>query len=212
MDHDEPDLCGAHPARERVLDPGVRRVPAQYRRLTRYRPCGFAQALITKLLVEEWGLTGYYRWLKGLKAQYRDRRDTLVDNLIAVSHAGLEAHQTSVGSFELRRSALSEKGDRSKPLLSFVAPQGGMFVWLRVHISQHRDYPAKSASSLIMALWTKLADNKVLLAPGTIFSGTTFGEPMDEFSGENLRIAQDGDGFFRLSFSSVRSSFEQRGN
>lgn len=28
-------------------------------------PCGFGQALVTKLLVEEWGMTGYLRWLKG---------------------------------------------------------------------------------------------------------------------------------------------------
>ena len=56
-----------------------------------------------------------------------------------------------------------------------------------------------------MELWTALADHKVLLAPGTIFSASTFGEPQDDFDGQekNLRI-EDGDGFFRLSFSSVR--------
>ena len=122
-------------------------------------PCGFGQALITKLLVEEWGMKGYFRWLKGqhtiitncvriaslkpihpgIKAQYRERRNTLVDSLIEESHADLDARLSSSQRhvYELvakdtrgrdEKGFLSEKGEStSKTLLSFVAPQGGMF-------------------------------------------------------------------------------------
>lgn len=129
---------------------------------------GFTQAFVAKLLVEEWGMTGWLRWLKGeltasedgqeltektstgLKAQYRDRRDMLVDCLLDQGHAGLDSRASS--SFassseqvfewctkdQRRRNEkgylaeMSEKGALTaskggKTLLSFVAPQGGMF-------------------------------------------------------------------------------------
>lgn len=43
-------------------------------------PCGFGQALVTKLLVEEWGMTGYLRWLKGAFPSPRPRART--DDLV----------------------------------------------------------------------------------------------------------------------------------
>lgn len=92
-------------------------------------PCGFSQALVAKLLVEEWGMTGFYRWLKGLKAQYRDRRDNLVDNLLQNSHAQLETRKAADGVIQLRTAARVQNDEwvESKTLLSFVPPQGGMF-------------------------------------------------------------------------------------
>lgn len=91
-------------------------------------PCGFAQALVAKLLVEEWGMPGWYRWLKGLKAQYRDRRDVLVDNLLQFGGAQLEKRMEN-GTIELRTQAKVENDEwvAAKTLLSFVPPQGGMF-------------------------------------------------------------------------------------
>ncbi|KAM0751020.1 PLP-dependent transferase [Meredithblackwellia eburnea MCA 4105] len=195
---------------------------------------GFAQVLIAKLLVDEWGMTGWFRWLKGLKAQYRDRRDMLVDCLVQESHAGLDARSsTSVKDLyqlsfrDSRRRdekgfllGSEEKVEEPKVLLSFVAPQGGMFVWLRVHVSNHPSYPEKSTADLILACWEELAEANVLVAPGTMFSGITFGDDTQAPSAciwggdavipsneEELRrelvSENNGDGFFRMSFSSA---------
>ncbi|SGZ29995.1 BQ5605_C052g12585 [Microbotryum silenes-dioicae] len=205
---------------------------------------GFSQALITKLLVEEWGMKGFLRWLKGLKAQYRIRRDTLVDSLLVQGHASLDTrsvvgrsdqflwvvkHQRDEKGF----IALSEdekvlrRGSDESTILSFVAPQGGMFVWLRIHLSNHPLHPSQSTSSFIFNLWEQLAENNVLVAPGTMFDTDLFGQPLSqstdpEFAssglgeeqermpvtdllGQGIKLMQDGsgDGYFRLAFSSA---------
>jgi len=46
------------------------------------RPCGFSQALIGQLLVKQWGMDAWVRWLHGLQRQYTTRRDTIVDALL----------------------------------------------------------------------------------------------------------------------------------
>lgn len=224
---------------------------------------GFTQAFVAKLLVEEWGMTGWLRWLKGesciflcwstplstpltyctrhsrasplaisksaepptaslsprsgLKAQYRDRRDMLVDCLLEQGHAGLDSRSSNTRSaqaFELctrdlrsrdekgylaeekmseKSGVLASKG--GKTLLSFVAPQGGMFgahpflrfgravmadlfllcssnvVWLRVHLSAHPSYPHHTTTALLGLLWEQIAEANVLIAPGSMFSG-----------------------------------------
>ncbi|KAK4051762.1 hypothetical protein OIO90_004586 [Microbotryomycetes sp. JL221] len=201
---------------------------------------GFAQAMVAKLLVDGYGMQGWFRWLKGLKAQYRDRRDLLVDCLLEQAHAGLDARTSSDQSgaitFALHKKdtrSRDEKGfleannekrislSKDEPLLSFVAPQGGMFVWLRVHFSNHPSYPRISTSKLVYRLWEQIAESNVLVAPGTMFSGRTFGQPLalldstvpstsDEVlehamcgSGERLIMTPEGDGFFRISFSTA---------
>lgn len=98
----------------------------------------------------------------------------LVDCLLDQGHAGLDSRSSSSGRFELRTRARDEKGfsrsekSADKTLLSFVAPQGGMFVWLRVHVSEHREYGRKSTQELVMELWELIAQAKVLIAPGTM--------------------------------------------
>ncbi|SCV73613.1 BQ2448_6043 [Microbotryum intermedium] len=202
---------------------------------------GFSQALITKLLLEEWGMKGFLRWLKGLKGQYRMRRDALVDALLLQGHASLDARSTGRSDqFEwvVKRqrdekgflaSGHDEKaicrGSDDSTILSFVAPQGGMFVWLRIHLSKHPLHPSQSTSSLIFSLWEQLAENNVLVAPGTMFDADVFGQPLSQSTevetasglreererivtdllGEGIKIMQDGsgDGYFRLAFSTV---------
>jgi aromatic amino acid aminotransferase I / 2-aminoadipate transaminase len=156
---------------------------------------GFTQAFVAKLLVEEWGMSGWFRWLKGefsasrsccssraelilfalsrvlqpspllfpnailslstltgLKAEYRDRRNRLVDHLLDQGHAGLDSRSSRVGEtqvHELRTkdsrkrdekgylagdemsektlSSLAKSRGGGQTMLSFVAPQGGMF-------------------------------------------------------------------------------------
>lgn len=66
----------------------------------------------------------------GIKAEYRNRRDTLVDNLLDVAHASLDAREASAGVYEVsRRSSekFTSQTEKTRPLMSFVAPVGGMF-------------------------------------------------------------------------------------
>lgn len=113
----------------------------------------------------------------GLKAQYRSRRNILVDSLLSLSHAGLDTRSNTPTFFSLSASTHSvgiirEKDSTlaSRPLISFVAPQGGMFVWLRIHFSEHEKYAegSKTTAELTMELWELIAQSNVLVAPGTM--------------------------------------------
>ncbi|GAA6038133.1 hypothetical protein JCM8097_007563 [Rhodosporidiobolus ruineniae] len=178
---------------------------------------GFSQALIAKLLAEEWGLEGYLRWLKGIRSEYRLRRDALVNALIHTADAGLETRprfslsSSSAPQFELWTTDARERDEKGflvpaaegkkgegEKVLSFVAPDGGMFVWLRVHLSAHPRYHSTPARELLQTLWESLAQSNLLVAPGTMFDAAAFGAPSEE-----AIVTQEGDGFFRLSFSSA---------
>ncbi|GAA6006112.1 hypothetical protein JCM10207_000527 [Rhodosporidiobolus poonsookiae] len=193
---------------------------------------GFAQALVGKLLAEEWGFEGYLRWLKGIRAQYGSRRDAMVDALLDHASAHLETRATAGAASEGWKAAAGhvyelytkdgrardekgfvtgEKGARAgKKVLSFVAPQGGMFIWLRIHLAAHPLYRHKSSTTLLNDLWEALAEHNLLTAPGTMFSARNFGpqpsagegETVEE-GAERLALTEDGDGFFRISFSSA---------
>ena len=43
-------------------------------------PCGLSQALVIALLTQ-WTFDGYFRWLHGLRTQYKHRRDIFIDCL-----------------------------------------------------------------------------------------------------------------------------------
>jgi len=169
---------------------------------------GFAQAIVGKLLVDEWKMSGYLRWLKGLKSQYRARRNDFVDLFVEQEGSAIDSRYTDQGVIEFRaarkRSAFSEKwssrysDEKEKPVLfSFVPPQGGMFLWMKIHLSNHPHLGHKSSEELITDLWQKIADAKVLVAPGTMFDAQGSGFQ------EKLAFTPEHDGFFRMSFSSA---------
>ncbi|GAA5913791.1 hypothetical protein JCM6882_007700 [Rhodosporidiobolus microsporus] len=193
---------------------------------------GFAQALVGKLLAEEWGLAGYLRWLKGIKAEYTARRDALVDRLLHTSDAKLDTRERLALSpawaskhakvFEMYMQDAVERDEKSflvesvgkegeeRKVLSFVAPQGGMFVWLRVHFASHPHYHRTPTPLLLSKLWENLAESSLLVAPGSMFNARTFGAPSaaafvegSTEGGEVFAVTEDGDGFFRLSFSTA---------
>lgn len=74
----------------------------------------------------------------------------------------------------------------------------GMFIFLAVHLDEHPDYNLLRAQGedptqvLMDKLWTELADNLVLFAPGYGFDA----------HGDHA-IGGEGVGYFRLSFSIV---------
>jgi aromatic amino acid aminotransferase I len=144
-------------------------------------PCGFSQTLVIGLIAQ-WTFEGYVRWLRGLRSQYSHRRDFLVDSLAeefdlfpapasAVPGAWAADGQVVAFSAYPRGCAPNEK---IRPLLSFVPPSSGMFVWVQLHFGDVPDETDEDGSVLTPEhqFWERLLAAGVLVAPGWIFSPT----------------------------------------
>lgn len=84
---------------------------------------------------------------------------------------------------------------------SFVAPSGGMFIWvsayarvlsatfllisiqLKIYFDSHPEFRKKSAETLEMQLWEELAKAGVLVAPGWFFSADQENIPDGKYEG-----------------------------
>jgi len=117
-------------------------------------------------MLNKYTFDGYIRWLRGIKALYKMRRNWLCDAFEDQFHLEFEENANGVISNQLVRevfkglgrgvtcyakptagSALQrwdeKKGVQSAlgpALVSFIPPTAGMFVWLAIHIDQHPDY------------------------------------------------------------------------
>jgi len=179
--------------------------PTFAERLLRYgetsaqAPSGLSQALVTQLLIT-WGSDGFIRWLRGLGQQYTDRRDYFIDLLNAKFHV-----HTSVSEHDFwkgctvydaypKTGGLSEKYGSfgQTKYFSFVAPSGGMFIWLKFYFDSHPESGKKPAETLEVQLWEELAKGGVLLAPGWFFSADQ----------ENIHNGKY-EGHYRISFSTA---------
>ncbi|KAL7424021.1 hypothetical protein Q5752_001606 [Cryptotrichosporon argae] len=171
-------------------------------------PSGFATAMLSKLTTE-WGFDGYVRWLRGIKAVYRMRRDWMVDafadqfhmetgegnaRVLEVLSAGKGVtcyakpkNGSSSAMWDEKRGLSSGVG---KPLVSFIPPTAGMFIFLGVHLTSHPDYHALGTDALMMQLWKQLAENLVLVAPAQMFDA----HGVHGIGGEGV-------GYFRLAYS-----------
>ncbi|CAK9782287.1 PLP-dependent transferase [Cutaneotrichosporon oleaginosum] len=196
--------------------------PIFIERLTRIAECGtqapsgFATAL-TLTMLNHWGWDGYVRWLRGIKANYRMKRDWMLDALADSFH--LESDGSSINPLVLstplgrgytayarpdpaspERRWDEKRGVQSAhgaPLISFIPPSAGMFIFLGVHLNTHPEYRGPDDTRTLMdKLWRTLAKHHVLFAPGWAFDA----------NGPH-NIGGDGVGYFRLSFSIV--TYEQ---
>ncbi|KAJ3571430.1 hypothetical protein NP233_g3765 [Leucocoprinus birnbaumii] len=164
-------------------------------------PSGFTQGLLTALLLN-WKFDGYVRWLRGLRAQYTERRDLCID----LFHEFFELQEQSPGvkgtpynGYLKSRSpeALNywaEKFDdevKQRPVISFVPPTSGMFLWLQINFDDHPSFNRLGRRALENRICTEFAEAGVLVGPGFIFS------PRLSDSEE------DGPGHVRLSFSNA---------
>lgn len=106
----------------------------------------YFKALVISLL-DQWKFDGFIRWTQGLQTQYTIRRDFIIDrfaeefDLQSVKETEIDCFKGRVvyTAYPRSRSTLwmSEKSsplDR-KPLLSFIPPTSGMFVWVRVSMA-----------------------------------------------------------------------------
>ncbi|KAH8824728.1 pyridoxal phosphate-dependent transferase [Flagelloscypha sp. PMI_526] len=163
-------------------------------------PSGFAQAMVTALLLE-WGYEGYIRWLRGLRLQYAQRRDNFIDLVgegfdLRASLASSDARSYQRGSVVYyaypKSTVWTEKwsrGDSSNPFFSFVPSTSGMFLWIRVHFEDHPSFASRGYKYLEEKLFIALGDNKLLIGPGFYFAAK---EATDD---------TPGDGHFRISYS-----------
>lgn len=108
-------------------------------------PCGLSQALVTQLLLT-WKPDGYIRWLRGLGQQYTDRRDYFIDLLHAKFHIRTSISERDFWKGYAVYDAYPKTGHLGEKFgafgqvkhFSFVAPTGGMFVWVRAQRTSHR--------------------------------------------------------------------------
>lgn len=175
----------------KVIAPGSRAgwitaAPIFIERLTRHAEVstqatsGWAQTFIAKLLVDEWKMPGWIEWLRGLGFEYTKRRDYIVGAMNK--------------EFEIESAEDVEQGDyvvvhAPKPLISFVPPMAGMFLWIRVALEQHPRYDGTNSIELMDQLWKRIAVTEdLLIAPGRMFAAT------DEQRDEAAK-------YFRVAFS-----------
>ncbi|KAG8847837.1 hypothetical protein FRB91_011388 [Serendipita sp. 411] len=142
-------------------------------------PAGLSQAVVTQLLVIQWGLEGWVTWLRGLRAQYSARRDALVDALLAeIDFEVVDGDGMFSGSKvyrkEFRPTTGAVTGEKTGMTVRFVPPTSGMFCWIQVQFSGFPDPIAvagldETAATHEGRLWTKLADEGLLILPGWMF-------------------------------------------
>nr|XP_031859815.1 uncharacterized protein CI109_004663 [Kwoniella shandongensis]KAA5526887.1 hypothetical protein CI109_004663 [Kwoniella shandongensis] len=129
-------------------------------------PSGFSQMMVGQLL-NEWGLNGFLEWTTNLKEQYRVRRDWMLDavsshfDLVPAEESGVEG---ALGVVAFR------KGSR-QPLLSYVPPVAGMFLWCNVYYSSNPSFQSLKSDDPEQEyeeiFWKKLIEEgNVLVTPG----------------------------------------------
>ncbi|KDN51005.1 hypothetical protein RSAG8_00634, partial [Rhizoctonia solani AG-8 WAC10335] len=149
--------------------------------------------------------------------QYTERRDLMLDSLFEASSSGLglaQNHGLSQGAVRVYDAYVKPTGvlygsldeklpSRDKTLFSFAIPNGGMFLWIKFYLKNHRDWTPHPApgSALEVKLWTNLAEAGVMFAPGYMFSTDEEDAPSEESVAEpHLRSEY---AHMRVSFSSA---------
>ncbi|KAJ1978394.1 hypothetical protein H4R35_001925 [Dimargaris xerosporica] len=129
---------------------------------TTQSPAGLSQALVTELLTHKWGDAGWAGHVQRIQEHYTQKRDHFLDMV--------EKHL--------------------KGLVDYVAPEAGMFVWLRVLLPQD----AQDTEGIMEKMFQDLVNAKVLIVPGYFFLG------------QADRILKKDAPYFRTSFATAHPS------
>ncbi|GJN90777.1 hypothetical protein Rhopal_003791-T1 [Rhodotorula paludigena] len=172
-------------------------------------PSGWSQSIVSRML-HTWGQDGYLEWLSRLRDAYELRRNIMCAAL-AKRYVALPAEKYAaavpgcegVALYPLGTDPASIQPDQL-PVASFVPPAGGMFLWIKYYVSAAPGFQklveagdADPEATFMHDMWTALAENLVLLTPGSYYV---------PFSGKDKvttteRDAERGIGFFRFAFS-----------
>ncbi|CCC11628.1 unnamed protein product [Sordaria macrospora k-hell] len=118
-------------------------------------PSGISQVILYKLLDEQWGHEGYFKWLMNLRGEYTKRRDTMV---------------AAVEKF------------LPKEVVSWSVPVSGMFYWLKVDHTQHPGIQAgKPILEVEEEIFNSCIAKGVLVARGSWFRAEQDTEPNELF-------------------------------
>ena len=140
-----------------------------------HHPHAFGQIFITEMLFAEggWSISGFDRWVRSLRDEYKRRRDFFVDSFYN------EVARSGYASAEL--------------------PEAGMFVWMKVHLQKHprfRTYkngdgnapgPKTNTKELMEELFERCLDGGVVVMPASVFlvpeaAKTTDEDPIEDVS------------------------------
>ncbi|KAK5656313.1 hypothetical protein OQA88_4693 [Cercophora sp. LCS_1] len=148
------------------------------------QPSGFVQSLVASLIMGPnpvspspkstttaapskanpgWKMSGWIRWLEGLRGMYERRMARMCRIIDAGSHL-------------ITSSSSSEEWDviSKTRVISFKWPRGGMFIWLRVYFEKHALFGTVGGKVLSTALTMYLTTKPylVVVASGWMFSAT----------------------------------------
>ncbi|KAF9520549.1 hypothetical protein BS47DRAFT_641929 [Hydnum rufescens UP504] len=180
-----------------------------------FPPSGISQALIGTLL-KSWGHDGFIRWLRGLRGQYRLRRDLTID--LFYRHFDIQQEYDSGQSVLVAYPHHSQKGvpdekpgsRKSTALFEFVPPSTGMFIWIKVYLENHPSFAelsrqtslAHARSKLSLDIWQAIMDAGVRLRPGFVFQNRT---------DEERDAEGDTAGYMRLSYATATHEQLEKG-
>jgi aromatic amino acid aminotransferase I len=77
--------------------------------------------------------------------------------------------------------------------IEIPAPSGGMFLWVRLRVESHPDYPAKTPQQISQQVFETMIEEKVLACPGHYFKAPSVTEAPAEEDSKNI--------FIRMSYS-----------
>jgi DNA-binding transcriptional MocR family regulator len=141
------------------------------------QPSGFVQSMIAELLAgpgkggsgsgglkngSGWDMSGWVRWLEGLRGEYERRMNLLCDGLEPAAKLRV-GHSRNTDDWVIVKK---------KPMIDFLRPTGGMFLWIRLNLETHSLFEQVGGQRLSMALWVfwTTAPHRILVAPGALFS------------------------------------------
>ncbi|KAH8646738.1 pyridoxal phosphate-dependent transferase, partial [Xylariales sp. PMI_506] len=171
---------------------------------TTSNPSGFAEAAVAQVVIREWGgAPGFTRWIAGLRAHYKTRRDAFCEILaegrdLAAANTG-EGAATSPGqdskavaskrkrhpAHETTQQQNGSPKKRKTRMYDFVVPAGGMYVWVDFDLKSHPlAHPPHSLSEkdINLRLWNYLlTEHKIIAIPGYVFGATSKVKSADHF-------------------------------
>ena len=130
------------------------------------QPSGFVQCMVAELLCRSWKMSGWIKWLESLRDVYEKRMRVMAGAL----EGGKEVILVTPASSDLDIITKSN-------MYSFSIPDGGMFVWVHVHIANHPAYHSflargNTKAQAMQKLWEWIAiTEKSVASPGGVFAG-----------------------------------------
>lgn len=153
------------------------------------QPSGFVQSMIAELIMgpqsphdggkggakdgSGWNVSGWVRWLEGLRGNYERRMQTMTSILEEGKYAIRQSRRESVLADSDSENEEFQIVTKTQ-MYDFNYPMAGMFLWLHIRIETHPLFNKVDSERLAHALWVYLTQPPYLclVSPGTIFSPT----------------------------------------